>query len=492
MQPKTLLVLTLTALILGAFIFFYEKDLPSTDERVELAKKVLRLEDDAVEALLIEWDDLQVRLARQRPAGGDDSGKDEEGVSPARSSDGWRIVSPLDARADRGAVDALLSSLTGLESSRTFEDFDRGELGLDDPRARVTLVAGDSQSVLEIGAEVPATSDMVVGVAGDAKAYQVARSSLLDDLTKAPGDWRDKKLFVGSRADVDRVSLAPLRDDSFGGEKVPPEGGKRNILLAKRGDDFWIESPLVDRADEERVNTLFSELTGLRAETFLDEPLLTAEGMGLEPPQGVLEVMLAGGEQPFRLELGAATGDEGIFYGRADTQLFEVKTTLLESLAAPAADWRSKAWTALQVFKIEAASFEDAEGTLEINRDGADWKRGEDLIGYTVVSDLLYPVTDAKARQVQDRAVAVAAGHDLTQASLKITLSTKDAEELLVAEELSLFPVVEGLAAATSGDRDAVLLLSEADAAEILEKLRALRAAEPLPSEDEAEPVDEP
>ena len=474
MQPRTLLALGLAALALGAFIFFFEKDLPSTDERAELAKKVLRLEDDEVEALWIEWDDRSVRLERQRPAGGDD----EASAAPPASA-GWRIVQPLDARADAGAVDGLVGSLTGLESSRSFEDFDRGELGLDDPRARVTLIAGSGQSVLEVGAELPASSDVVVAVAGGAQAYQVG-ASLYDDLIKEPGEWRDKKLFTGLRGDVDRVTL------DGGAEQVSAEGGK--ILLAKRGDDFWIESPLADRADEEMVNTLLSELTGLRAESFLDEPLLTPESMGLEPPQGVLEAVLAGEEQPFRLELGAAVAadggspsGDGIFYGQVESQLVEIKTRLPESLAATAADWRSKAWTTLQVFRIETAAFEDAEGTLEIRRDGADWKRGEDRVGYTAVSDLLYPITDARGQQVLDRDAAVAAGHEQSEASLKITLGVKDDE---AAFELSLFPVKDGFAAVTSGDRDAVLLLGEDDVGEILDKLQALRSAEALPSED--------
>ncbi len=474
MRPKTLLILTVVALVLGAFIFFYEQDLPSTDERVELAKKVLRLEGDAVEALLIEWGDQVVRLEQQRsPAAGDD-GEDsaEEDLSPVVSSAGWRVVAPLDARADGSAVDSLVGSLTGLESSRVFEDFDRGELGLDDPRARVTLIADGDQSVLEVGAELPASGDMVVAVAGGTKAYQVA-SSLFDDLTKAPGDWRDKKLFDGLRGDVERLSWAPLEGDT-----VP-------ILLAKRGDNFWVESPLIDRADEEQVNTLLSELTGLRAETFLDEPLLTPESMGLEPPQGVLEAVLVGRERPFRLELGAAAGDEGLFYGRVDSQLIEIKTRLPESLAVTAADWRSRSWTALQVFKIETARFETPEGAFEVSRDGADWKRGADRIGYTVVSDLLYPITEAKAEEVLDRDAAIATGHDLERESLTITLATKDGDEQLSAEQLSLFPSVGGFAAATSGGRDAVLLLGEDKAGEILEKLQALRTAEALPGEDE-------
>ena len=465
MQPKTLLFLTLAVLVLGAFIFFYEKDLPSTDERAELAKKVLRVEDDAVDALQIEWNDHKVRLERVRPTATDDDEQDLDDASLS-APDSWRISTPLDARADRDAVEALVSSLADLESSRVLEDFDRAELGLEDPRARVTVITADDQRVLEIGAEVPASSDMVVGVAGQPKAYRVA-ASLFDDLTKTPGDWRDKKLFTGPRDDIDRVTL-----DSAAGR----------VLLARRDGDFWVESPLSDRADEDRVNTLMSEITGLRVKAFLDEPLLAPEGMGLEPPRGTIEIVRSEGEQPFRLELGDPAGEEGVIYGRADGQLFELETQLAETVATTPSEWRSKSWTALQVFKVEAARFEDDEGSVEVSRDGADWKRGSDRIGYTVVSDLLYPITDAKGEQVVERDAAIAQGYALESPALQILLTTKDGEE-----ELALSPAVEGLVAAITAGREAVLLLKEESVGEILDKLQALRDAEPLPEEDGAD-----
>ncbi len=466
MKPRSLLILSLLALGLGAFIFFYEKDLPSTEERAALEKKVLRLADDAVEAVLIEWDGREARLERQRS---DNSGAEsgDEGDAPGSGDDGWRISAPMTARADRAAVDRLVASLTGLESSRTLDAFDPAELGFDAPRARVTLVTAEGQSVLEIGAEVPASSDMVLTVAGSGRAYLVG-SSLLDDLTKEPGDWRDKKLLAASRGEIERVTL---------------EGPGGRILLARRGDAFWLESPLADRADEDKVDSLMSQLTGLTVERFLDETPLTPEGMGLEPAAGVVEAVLAGREQPFRLELGDAVEEGGeTVYGHAAGELFEVRTRLTDLLATAAADWRSRAWTPLQVFKIESARFERAGSVVEVRRDGADWLRGEERIAYSAVSDLLYPITELEGERVVERAEAAELGHDLAAPALEIAVTTQDG-----GEHLALFGAVEGLAAATAEGRDAVLLVAEADAAEVFEQLDALEDAEPLPPEEEEE-----
>ncbi len=48
MRPRTLLVLLIVVAALAAFIRFYERDLPSSEERVKRAKKVLDFKKDQV------------------------------------------------------------------------------------------------------------------------------------------------------------------------------------------------------------------------------------------------------------------------------------------------------------------------------------------------------------------------------------------------------------------------------------------------------------
>jgi len=47
-RPRTLLVLLIVVVALGAFIRFYERDLPSSEERAKQAKKVLDFKKDQV------------------------------------------------------------------------------------------------------------------------------------------------------------------------------------------------------------------------------------------------------------------------------------------------------------------------------------------------------------------------------------------------------------------------------------------------------------
>ena len=464
MRPKTLLILALAVLGLGAFIFLYEKDLPSTDERAAQAKKILQLEESDISSIGIEWGERKVRLERQ-PA------PNEQADDPAPEST-WKLAEPIRGRADRSLVESLLRSLLELESTREITDFRAADLGLDDPRARLTLETEDGQSVLAIGAEVPASSDMLVTLEGSAVAHQAA-ARIFSDLTREPGEWRDRSLFSGIRSEIESVTL---------------EGAHGPVELSREGEDFRLAN-LDDRADESQVNTLMSELTSLKARAFLDQTPLTPAGMGLEPAAATVRVALASSPE-FEVELGRSVDGEGAaVYGRVEDQLFETETRLTELLELDATAWRSRSWSTLQVFEVESAQIEDSEGTLDLRRDGADWKRGEDRIPYSAVSDLLYPITELEADEILDRPAALERGFDLENPAISISFTDSEPEdeaiEAPVAELLSLSTAVEGWVAATSAGRDAVLVVAETRLAEIQEKLGELRGAKPLAETDE-------
>lgn len=461
MKPKTLLVLAVLVAALGSFVWFYERKLPSSDERAEQSKKVLSLKSADVKTVDIAWGDQKVRLEREAAPPKADGAAAEAAPAPAES---WRLVAPLQAAADRFAVDRLLDSLTNLDKQRTLEGADRNELGLEKPRATVVLESDKGKTTLEIGAEVPTANSMAVAVAGSSDAYMVS-NGIYADLTKAPGDWRSKDLFTGNREDISRLTI---------------ESGGGKILLGKRGEEYWLESPLTDRADREAVGKVLGDLTSLRVTDFLDKPDKTAAEMGLEPPQGVVEAVLNGKSDPFRVELGAPLAtDANRRYARAAGVLFDTDSKLGEALGKAADAWRSLAWSGFEVYRVDKASFKDAAGELEVERSGPDWKRGKDLVSFTPVSDLLYALSSARADKLEDKA-AVA----LAQPALSATLTASDK----AVETLSLYaPLADGHVPATVSGRDAVLLLPKSSADDVRSKLETLRKAEPMPEKKDAE-----
>ena len=427
MKPHVLLLLSLLAAGLGAFIWFVDRDLPSSEERAELSKKVFGgVEEEQVQAMVLDWDDHEVRLERQpaakapvasSPAETSDEGESEVAAAPAgaeiEAEPEWRITAPADlanARADRTIVDRLITAVLGLEKTRTVDGAQPEELGLDKPRAKVTLVTGGEggktrERVLVIGAEVPASASTLVRVDDRTDAY-VVDGVFFSQVTRDAGDWRDRRLFTADRAAIERVTLRRGADSTAG-------AGGEPVVLARHGEELRLESPIVDRADRDKVDRLLGDLTSLSAQRFVDHPARPLADLGLDPAGDVVEVKVSGGGEPFRLELGAPAGDgsegteeaagpasapaAGARYGRAGGQLFVVDTQLGEAVERPVSEWQAPALGALSLYQIDKATIERGGKRVTLARDGTEWKRGDEKISYTPVSELLYAFSGARA-----------------------------------------------------------------------------------------------
>jgi hypothetical protein len=471
MKPRTLLILGSIVLVLGAFIWFYERKLPSSEERVELGKKVFRLEKDDVTAVAIDSTKGSVRLERVALAKPEKPRVDKGAPSPA--SPEWRLVRPLAARADAFAVDRLLEAVASLDKSRTLEGTDPKAVGLDKPRATVRLTTRKGEMVLKLGAEVPPGGNLVAGVDGRKETYVVA-DTILTEADRDPLDWRDRQMVHGDREDVERITLTGA------------PGGP--VVLVRQPQGFRIEKPVSDRADRELTEGLLADLTGLTAERFVPAGK-TAADLGLSTPRESVEVAFKG-LPPLRIELGApvtgAAAPEGqttgeLTYARIGDALFEARTRLAEAARRAPAAWQAAQLSAFEVYQIESATVQDGSTTLQLTREGTDWKRGGTVISFLPVSDLLSALTTAKAA----RLLTPAEAQSLNGAKplLTFTLHTKEGDETL-----TLYPEQKDGAPARASGRDTVLLLPAATLKQIQAKLQDVKTAKPEKPEKPAKP----
>jgi hypothetical protein len=483
MRPRTLLVLLVLVLGLGAFIALYERKLPSTEERAELQKKVLPVKKDEITAISIRSDAGTVRLERtpQSPAPARQPEKETPNpdVLPAQPDAEWRMTEPFRARADALAVDGLLEAVTGLEKTRTLDDVDRKAVGLDRPRVTVRIRTAQGEKVLDLGAQVPNEASVIAAVEGQ-KGAAVVGDSVLSELRKNPGDWRDHQMYRGERDTVQRIALSA-------------QG--HTVVLTRDGDDFRLTAPIADRADADLIDNLFAELGGLTAESFDDRPKPLPE-IGLAPPRGpraIIEVAFRGAP-PQRFELGAAVPSAESatsptppspgepppaprLYARAGSQIFETRTRLLEAAERAPAAWRSPAVSSLDVYQVEKATLQDARGSLSLERAGTDWKRGAETISYLPVSDLLFALTGARGERVLTAQEARELGVTFGRPALTAILSTKAPAR---TETLRFFPAVAAGVPVQSSDRETVLLLPPDKLGELQGKLADVRSAKPV------------
>ena len=270
MKPRTLAIVAALALGLAAFIAFYERDLPSSDERRQGAKRVLTLDKKQIDELIIERrapsaENIHLRRTAATKAAGQAAGPDNQATA-ADDPDAntfsltptgqpiWRLEKPLQALADGWAIDRLLDSLIGLDTQRRLEDPDRSGLGLDAPRIVVTLRGSFGERVLDVGSALPVGNAMAVAVRGEDSAAIVS-DAVFAELGKPAGDWRSREVFVGDRETVRSIDLGR---------------GAERVSIVRDGEGYRVAAPFTDRADRDKVNALISELASLRAQSFVE------------------------------------------------------------------------------------------------------------------------------------------------------------------------------------------------------------------------------
>lgn len=456
MKPRSLLILFLIVIALGAFIFFYERKLPSTDERAKEAKEVFPgLKQDEVTGIALHHGKEIVKLKRI-----------EKKKGALATGPSWELTAPLKAHADQGEVSTLLSTLTDLRKDRTLRKVSAKDVGLDQPRATLTIeTKGGGPEQLLIGGQVPAGSDMVVA-RGKKPPYFVVSDALWGQVSKSTDGWRSKKLFFATHEDVSQINL------SHGGKKVS---------LTRRGDQFWLESPIEDRADHDEVEALLGAITGMRVKRFLDSPPPGAE-LGLaSPAAGEVQLVLNKKEQPFKLEWGETVKkDPKAHYAKLGDQVFETDANLSQELERSAEQWRSRSLSPWESWRIAQLTAVEGDKKLELVQKNGEWYRGKGKLAYTPVSDLLSSITEPKADTLVSAAEAVKLGADLNQPAVRFDLRTNDGKKLTITFYQPL-KKGKGLVPARSSDRETVLLLPGKALSKAEDKLDAVRKAKATP-----------
>jgi len=218
-------------------------------------KSVLNVERDEIDALAVSTPRRTVRFTKA-------------GLE-------WRLSAPADARADSTAVDGLVSRLNTLQmkSIAAAEPASLTEYGLDTPAATVQIGSGSSQATLLIG---KSSGDAEVFAKDQSKPMVVTiDATILDDLKKEPGEFRQKDLFDARAFNATHLEI--LR----GKEMLSFE---KTTVKNKEGQDeeTWRQvAPAARDVDRTKVDNLLSAITQTRANTFVDSTAKT----GLDSPE---------------------------------------------------------------------------------------------------------------------------------------------------------------------------------------------------------------
>ncbi len=328
---------------LGAYVYFIE--LPKAKQEAE-KPTVLTFEKEAVDTLTLTYPEREIRL--QQTAAGE-----------------WDITAPIQTKADDTTVNNMLTAIVDEEVTRSLtpeEPVDLALYGLAQPPVvlRIALQDGTTLPRVSIGKDTPVGFSAYVQKEGDPQLH-LTRQAFRLGLTKEVKGLRDKTVLPFERSRVTQIAInAP----------------ETNIVLAKADAGWKFEHPAPYAVDPSAIQTYLSALEGIRAEDFVDQPLLDLSALGLEPAhltislrlgEGTTHTISVGDEK----NIDAGTTQRYLKRGDGET-LYLVRTGLLKDLSKSVTDFRDKAVVSIPEGKITQVVVTRAGG------EGFTLSRGEE------------------------------------------------------------------------------------------------------------------
>jgi hypothetical protein len=263
------------ALGLFCYVAFIDKKIPGTEDREKAATQLFQFNPDDVNGVEITND---------------------HGTFILEKIDGhWEIRKPVVTPADGATIDGIVNQIVSTQPQRVIpvdgnSDSDKGHLkdwGLFPPSDRVVIHTRDKQYILLIGRKM-AINDSVYSRASERidEAVRVLPGTVKDVLDKDLSALRSRDVFDFNPAKVTKVATF-----TAGTSATPGQGQQCEIDLK---DGKWtMQLPLVARASDSDMQTLFGKILGLRAVDFVVDDATNLSPYGLTSPAASINVGLS-------------------------------------------------------------------------------------------------------------------------------------------------------------------------------------------------------
>jgi hypothetical protein len=343
---------------------------------------------------------------------------------------GWKMVAPLEAKADTTKVNDLISAINGAKVKEFFEEApqDLVTYGLNPPRWRLTFFIGDDRAAktLLLGDEDAAKGGLNAKRGAMDNVFLV-ETKLLEKLPQEISDWRDRALMTVKRDDMERVEI---RDGDSRLEVACVDN------CGKIPDDRWqLKQPLEAKADAVKVRTLLRNLEELKAKSFVSEAATDLTPYGLDHPAAQVDIWLKEKSAPVTILLGQEDADKGGRYlklaERPAVYLIDTKDAADILKTAPELrDLKLLAFKARDIRKIEVTQ---PDATVMLEGDGETWNQVQPtkskVEGHKVRS-LLWKLEDLEFKEEWPATAVAPDVHGLEQPAATVTLWAQGAKKL--------------------------------------------------------------
>ncbi len=365
MKFRTTIILLIIAAIGAAYIFLYDRQQFRTEEWVQ--RQQMALPDYKTGQI------NKIELIKEK----------DTIVLESTDNVRWRMLRPLQLRADGAEVKKILSQFEFLRKVGTIKEsetanFSLVNYGLDKPQIVVNLWMKESAILKETEGTTGAESKYTINVGDRLAAGQntvyiniegsndvvVVAAKFLEKVDKNINDLRNKWAF---EYDMNAVERVRIQSDS-----------KDPIVCSRADQHWWVTQPVSDRGDTARIRDILSELKNLNIAKadFVSDKEEDIARHGLDKPRLTISIGSTGGDTQSLL-LGHSL-DDRIYAKRNDeSSIFFVQDVVLSDLDLEANDLRDKQllrFDSIGTYGIEKVELEYPDATLTmVKTKQYDW-----------------------------------------------------------------------------------------------------------------------
>lgn len=399
MSLRYILVLLLVLAGLGAYVYFV--DVPR-EQREERAKVLFDIDADDVRTVRVQ--------------------REDESVEIERDGDGWKIVAPVAAKADKAAVESLVDAVADCKVEKDLgkQEADLDRFGLDKPQVSISLIASETPLTVNVGKTAPIGNSTYIQRVDDGSvlltgaAFRTSTDKKIDDL-------RERRLFDFEDDDVRWFEI---------------HHGDRTLRLERADSDTWkMVQPEGFEADEGAIRTYLSALRTLRVVSFIAEAPESLAPYKLDEAPLRVEFAIAGHEDAPRTVLLGDKKTETEFYAKVadEPAVYTVNDFAYRNLDKGARDLRDKSLLSIAPDDVLSVQVVRKNGDdFRLTHEGETWTvdGAEGSAKQSEIEQYIKDVTSLAGYEIVADEIEDPAKFGFDEPALQITVFGKDESAL--------------------------------------------------------------
>lgn len=391
-------MLLIGAVLLGAFIWFVERESENTIQKEVRGRSLFAAYPESIFRLEMERGDVRIVCSKK-------SGK-------------WRLTEPTDAPLDPAIVEQMIAAMVAVQRGELITQQTLNERGLtptdygfDEPQATIRFSNNHGTSTWILGRDAP-IGDTLYVMSGESGDIISAPRTLLHLVPEDPSWIRDRTLFHDNAASIRGIDLRTetgflqlRKDDAAGWEMVQPHAGP---------------------ADARQVGQLIEAILSARINTFVTDEQTDLTVYGLSPAE--VEVTLFNrNEETQSLLVGSALPDTPeLRYAKwvEGASVFAIPSEWVEKLYVDRNLLRSRKIVTLSQDQLIGMTIEKGDLRIELAETNNQWvvvrpvrqdvaprafERVSNALFSGVASDFVNTPTEEQRARLEEEAWAVTA-----------------------------------------------------------------------------------